>query len=181
MYNTRLNQKQAITRREWATAAQDRLNYMSGILWQRVQLCTTSCFDAFHVACLNTWLQQPPRCPICGRSHISTQPLFASGTDRNQFNEAGEIVVPSAEAAELRERAEQAEQVEAGRTALEEQQATFEQQHILQVRGLLFDVEHWQGSFERSEETIQGMRARIRTLEATERSYRRAGRARYER
>lgn len=109
---------------------------------------------------------------MCGRQHITTQPLFAAATGRHQYNEADERVVPAAEADELRVRAEQAEQrasqVEAERAAREERQALFEQQHILQVQGLLFDVGHWQSSFERSEETVRTQRDRIRALEASE-------------
>lgn len=44
----------------------------------------------------------------------------------------------------------------------------FEQQHILQVQGLLFDAEHWERNFETSEEANRTLRTRIRALEANE-------------
>lgn len=131
-------------------------------------LCTTSCFHAFHESCLRTWLRQANRCPACTQRNITTQPLYASGTGRNSVDREEE----QAELEALRESAVRAErradQAEAGREARAKRQAMFEQQHILQVQGLLFDVEHWQGNFERSDTEVRRLNTRVRQLENAE-------------
>lgn len=131
-------------------------------------LCTTSCFHAFHEACLRTWLRQANRCPACTQRNITTQPLYASATGSNTNDREDQ----QADIEALQERVARAERraglAEAGREAREEQQAMFEQQQILQVQGLLFDLELWQGNFERSDTEVRRLNTRVRQLETAE-------------